>query len=323
MRAPSLVGALLVACAALPAADPCPVLGVPGPDRVLIRYQGLPVDVQLAHVEVPSEPAARTACQERLARLVKNRKVEVVYKPGFGADADGAGRVQLVTDEGNVNMLLVSGGYAKYQPGSRSEPEFDDPVRKAQDHAQQSQVRLWSKQGAWAPVDAAAAAPAPAETPAEPAAPVAVAAKPASPKPAASGPFAAEIGSKYYFPSDSSEVANINPQRLIYYSDEAAAKRAGKIPRAETQQEQFPSDGSEATGDLIFARGKEVYAEAIAKGNTPERDQMYEQAFVILSKAMQVYSALCETRPDDEALAEKLRQCMQLRYGSVKQRRFE
>ena len=116
---------------------------------------------------------------------------------------------------------------------------------------------------------------------------------------------------------------NVNPQRLIYYPDEAAAKRAGKLPSPQTDDAGMASDGTEASADAIFAKGKETYAEAIAKGNTPERDHMYEQAFVILSKAMQVYSALCESRPDDEKLGEKLRVCMQLRYGSVKQRRFE
>ena len=73
----------------------------------------------------------------------------------------------------------------------------------------------------------------------------------------------------------------------------------------------------------LFAKGKEVYNQAIAKGNTPERDELYGRAFTVLSKAMQIYSALCEKKPDDGKLGEKLHQCMQLRYGAVKQRRFE
>jgi hypothetical protein len=139
----------------------------------------------------------------------------------------------------------------------------------------------------------------------------------------AKGPLCSELNSKYFYPSDDRAVANINPQRLIFYPDEATAKRAGKLPSPQSQTATPQSDGSEASADAIFAQGKEIYAQAIAKGNTPERDQMYSQAFVVLSKAMQVYSALCEARPDDEKLGEKLRECMQLRYGSVKQRRFE
>jgi hypothetical protein len=264
---------------------------------------------------------------------VKGKKVDVIYKPGFGNDQDGAAKVQLVAGGTNVNELLVSGGFAKYARSPKPESE-DEPIRKAEQRAQANKAGLWSGQGAWAaaaaPAVADASAPAadttvaaadtaPAAAPAPAPAAVPVKAAPAK----ATGPFCSELNSKYYFPSDNRAVANVNPQRLIYYPDEAAAKRAGKLPSPQTQQEGLTSDGSEASADAIFAKGKDIYAQAIAKGNTPERDQMYEQAFVVLSKAMQVYSALCETRPDDEKLGEKLRECMQLRYGSVKQRRFE
>ena len=43
----------------------------------------------------------------------------------------------------------------------------------------------------------------------------------------------------------------------------------------------------------------------------------------VLSKAMAIYSDLVEKRPNDGRLGEKLHQCMQLRYGAVKQRRFD
>ncbi|MBA2480344.1 MAG: hypothetical protein H0V44_06760, partial [Planctomycetes bacterium] len=156
-------------------------------------------------------------------------------------------------------------------------------------------------------------------------APVAVSAPAAASAPAAqakpTGPFCSELDSAHYHPTGSEGVANVNPQRLVFYPDEAAAKRAGKKPSPAAPD--LPSDGSEASADAIFAQGKEVYAQAIASGNTPNRDTMYEKAFVILSKAMQIYSPLVEKRPDDEKLGEKLRECMQLRYGSVKQRRFQ
>jgi endonuclease YncB( thermonuclease family) len=329
MRAPSL--ALVALAAAASAADPSPVVGVPAADRVVIRYQGLPVDVPLANLEVPKEPGARSACQQRLSSLVSGKKVDVIYKPGFGNDDAGAARVQIVAGGANVNELLVSGGYARYARSPRPEPE-DEAIRKAQERAQSNKAGVWSNAGVWA---AAADAPAPAtdapvvaanDQPAAqpaPAAPQTSAPVVAAPAIKPKGPFCSEINSQYFYPSDDRAVANVNPQRLIYYPDEATAKRAGKQPSPQSQVADIQSDGSEDSADKIFAQGKEIYAEAIAKGNTPERDQMYAQAYVVLSKAMQVYSALCEAHPDDDKLGEKLRQCMQLRYGSVKQRRFE
>ena len=91
---------------------------------------------------------------------------------------------------------------------------------------------------------------------------------------------------------------------------------------AAVETESITSDGSEAAADAIFAKGKEAYNDALAKGNTPARDEAYEKAYQYLTKAMQDYSALAEKKPNDEALGEKLRTCMQLRYGTVKQRRF-
>jgi hypothetical protein len=303
--------ALLPMAAAL-AADDGVVLAVPQPDRVVIQYRGLPVSLGLAHIEVPPGDQAG-ALQQRLGTMLQGKHVDVVYARGFGSDASGSARVQLVVDFVNINEAVVAAGLARYKPGDRPEPLYEERIQKAQEKAQKAKVGVWAG-GAVAP-----AAPSVARVEAKPVetAPVRIE---SSVKP--KGPFCSELDSAYYHPSDSRQIANVNPQRLIYYPDEAAAKRAGKTPPAR-QTEDLSSDGSEKSADGIFARGKEIYAQAISLGNTPERDAGYEKAYGVLTKAMQLYSALLEARPNDERLGEKLRQCMQLRYGSVKQRRFE
>ncbi|MBA3710718.1 MAG: thermonuclease family protein [Planctomycetes bacterium] len=293
------------------AAETYQVVSVPDADHVVVLYRGLPVNVALAHLEAPADAAGRTACQQRLTRMVNGKKVEVLYTPNFGTDASGGARVQLVLDKTNVNEELVATGLARYQAAAKSEPLFENRIKAAQDKAKKDRSGVW---GASAPADAPAPVAAVVIAPAKPAAPVAEAPRP-------TGPFCSELDNTYYFATGSPAVASVNPQRLVFYADEAAAKRAGKQPSPAVVD--IPSDGTEGSADKIFADGKDIYAQAIAAGNTSNRDVLYEKAFVVLSKAMQVYSPLVEKRPDDERLAEKLRECMQLRYGSVKQRRFQ
>ncbi len=222
----------------------------------------------------------------------------------------------MTVDGKDSRQELVAGGFcALPQPGrasGSSERDVEDPIKYAEGKAKAAH------QGIWNSSLLTASASEPSVSTAAPAAPTAPAAAGGPP-----GPFCSEIDSTYYYPSGDSAVANVNAQRLIYYPDEDAAKRAGKQASAEHTVAVPASDGSEASADAIYDQGKDIYAKAIDAGNTPERDKLYAQAFVVLTKAMQVYSALCEKKPNDDALGEKLRRCMQLRYGSVKQRRFE
>jgi hypothetical protein len=279
------------------AAETYAVLAVSGPDRVVLQYRGLPVAVTLAHLEIPE--AQHQAAQDALGAMLQGKKVELYFLPGFGSDANGAGRVELVADGHSVNAGLAAAGLARFLAGTRSEAAYEQPVKEAQAKAEKAKLGMWV---------AGPAAPAVAK------APGAAALK---------GPFCSELDNAYYFASDGPDAAKASQERLIYYPDAATAERAGKKPKPAAVDEGLPSGTSEADGDLIFAKGKEVYNQAIAKGNTPERDELYGRAFTVLSKAMQVYSALCEKRPNDDKLGEKLHQCMQLRYGAVKQRRFE
>jgi len=352
--------ALLIACAVLAwtqvqAADSCPVVSVPAADHVVVRFQGLVINVPLVYVDAPTAPAARDACQSHLAQLLKNRKVDLIYRPSFGTDPDGTARVLLRIGDISVNTLLVADGYARYRPGLRADSTYSDPVRKAQERAQTAQVGIWSKAGVWAESAAAdASAPAAPDAPAAATAPAAVATAAATADasaPAAAGadamapaaatttgvdtssapsagtgtypgPFCSEIDSKFYFPSGHPGVANISAQRLIFYPDEATAQRAGKTLSPQTQLDGLPTGTDEASADAVFAKGKQIYGTAVDTGNNSHRDDLYGQAFVIFSDAMRLYSALVEAQPNNEALSDKLHDCMQLRYGALKYRRL-
>jgi hypothetical protein len=307
MRFVFVILVLVAACHSADA-ETYAVTGVTGADRVVLQYRGLPVNLALSHLEVPTDSAAQRACQERLSALVKDKKVDVVYDASFGAASDGAARVQLLANGQNVNEQLVLAGLARYRAAAKVDPLYDDKIKRAEDKARAAKSGIW-----------AAAAPATAAT--QP--PAVNADKLTNVKAVApTGPFCSELDSKFYYHTGDAAVANVHAQRLIFYADEAAAKRAGKSANPAPAASAAPGDGSESAGDKIFAQGKDLYAQAQAKGNTSDRDVLYEKAYTILSQAMNIYGALVEKRPDDERLAEKLRECMQLRYGSIKQRRF-
>ncbi|MBA3686549.1 MAG: hypothetical protein H0W72_15105 [Planctomycetes bacterium] len=298
------LAALIGGCAltAGAAAEQHPVVAVVGPGRVQVEVRGLPLSLELAHLEVPE--AQRADCQRRLEEAVKGKKAEVVYRPGFGVDAAGNGRVHLVVDGRDVAGVLLSAGVARFQAGTKEEGVFEAPLKVAQAKAEKAKAGLWAALGG----AGAAVVKAPAS---------AAAKKIERPR----GPICALLDSPYWFAADSAEAAAADQARLIYYPDEAAAARAGKKAKPALDAAAASAPKDEAGADQVFARGKELYAQAIAKGNSPERDELYGQAFVVLSSALTTYSALAEARPDDEALAEKLRSCSQLRYGSIKQRR--
>jgi hypothetical protein len=311
----SVFAIFLFAACGLAGAESFLVTSVVGPDRVVVQCRGMPVSLTLAHLEVANDAAAQRACQERLSALLSGKSVEVVYMPAFGTAADGGARVQLVVDRANVNETLVASGLARFAAGRQSYPLFDVKIQRAEEKAKKDKVGMWAAAAAVAVVPITAVPPASASAPAAKAALVKTATAP-------SGPFCSELDNKYYYPKGDQAVANVVAQRLIYYPDEEIAKRAGKILNIPAAIAVVSGDVSVRGGDAIFSQGKEAYAQAIAKGNTSERDTLYEKAYVILSHAMNIYGTLCEKDPDDENLAEKLRECMQLRYGSIKQRRF-
>jgi endonuclease YncB( thermonuclease family) len=302
-------------CTGTGAAEAYVVVGVTAPDRVVVFYKGIPVAVGLASVEADDNADLRKRCQERLSALTTGKRVELAYSPGFGATVDGSPRVQLSMGSTILNETLVAEGLARFRAGPKPET-LDDRVRDAEAKAQKAKL------GIWAPPKPATSAttPKPLTTAAPPATPPDRFAKPST-KP--SGPFCSELDSQFFYPTGDAAVANVPTQRLISYSDESAAKRAGKRAPATIPPAPAVGEADEAKADAILADAKDLYAQAIAKGNSSERDTLYEKAFAVFSQALPIYGALCEAHPDDEALAEKLRQCMQLRYGSMKQRRYE
>jgi hypothetical protein len=294
-----LVATLIASAGIAVAADAYPVIAVPAPDRVVVMTKTFPVVLGLAHIAVPADDATRAKAQAKLTELMKGKKCSILYTDKFGTDEMGAAKVHFVIGGENINALLVEAGLARFQDGAKPDPALEKPIQTAEAKARKAKTGLWS-----AGDDAK-----PAEKPSQ------VAAN-------KKGPFCSELDTPFYFASDSAEASKLNPQRVIYYPDEATAQRAGKKTKAKVEQAAITSDGSEAAADMIFAKGQEAYNTAIAKGNSPERDKHYEEAYQFLTKAMQDYSALAEKKPNDEALGEKLRKCMQLRYGTVKQRRY-
>jgi Staphylococcal nuclease homologue len=276
-----------------------PVVTVPAPDRVVVLTKNFPVVLGLAHIAVPEDDAGKAALQKFMSEQLKGKRVSIMYSPGFGTDQAGAAKVHFLLDEKNLNETILAEGLARFQEGSNAEPAFERGVRAAEEKAKKA------KKGIWKVSEVAKVSSKPS--------PVAAQKK---------GPFVSELETPYFFTSDSSEAAKLNPQRVIYYPDAATAERAGKKAKAKIDTSAMANSGSEKDTDAMFEKGKAAYNAAIDKGNTPERDTKYEEAFQYLTKAMQGYSTLAEKDPNNEALAEKLRHCMQLRYGTVKQRRF-
>lgn len=291
----------LLAATALAAAEHGEILAILGPDRVAVQYYQLPVVVRLAEIEIPAETT--DAAQAKLGEAA-GKKSNVAWAQDLGADDGGTPRVYITlgSDAKSLNETLVEAGLARVKPlgqGGRNR----ERLAAAEAKAQKQKLGLWA--GAAAPTTPPVAAPAP------------VAAKPVA---AAKAPFCAEVDGKHYYPSDAPEVNRLNAKRLVYYTSEAAAKKAGK----QAWQPAAPSSAGTTLEDARagFQRGKALVTEAAGFGPTPERDKLYERAFLELSGAMQIFSRLVEAKPDDEALGEEMRQCMQMRYGAMKSKRI-
>lgn len=295
---------LLALTAGLAAVD-AEVLAVPAADRVVVEISRLPVALSLAHISIPESTAPATLAA--LEKLVVGKKVSVTHDDAWGSDAAGGGKVHLRVGTTDVVVTLVEQGLAEVVPGAKPDATKDKLLAMSQDRARSG------KKGIWGQAAVASAKPAPAKP--EPSKPTA---KPESAKP--TGAFASELNGRYYYPKGHRALANVNPQRLIYYTDEAAAKKAGKTPAPIESADKMDAP-TEANADRIFAEGEKIYADAIAAGNSTKRDDLYGQAFVKLSDAMNIYGSLVEADENNAALAEKLRRCMQLRYGAMKQRR--
>lgn len=293
MRFASLLLFLAVVAGRLAATESCPIIATPSGDRVVLTYKGLPVAVGLANVQVPA--AQQAAARELLVSLLAKQRVDLTWLSEFGTDASGVARVQLIVGSTNVNEQLVARGLATYEQ-VRPDSATEGVLKRAQDKAKKAGLGMWKG----------------ASTPGAAAPPVATA--------VARGPFCSELDNGYYYATGSPEVANVTPQRLIYYPDEATAQKAGK--KKQVKAEVTKRGTTEADADAACDSGKDLASKAVDAGNTPERDQLYEKAYVDLTQAMQIYSTLVDAKPDDDKLGEKLRVCMELRYATVKMRRF-
>lgn len=293
----------LLAATALAAAEHGEILAILGPDRLAVQYYQLPVVVRLAEIEIPAE--STDAAQAKLGEAA-GKKSNVAWAQDLGADDGGTPRVYITlgTDAKSLNETLVEAGLARAKPlgqGGRNR----ERLAAAEAKARKQKLGVWA--GTAAPTTPPVAAPT---------APVAT--KPAA---GAKAPFCAEVDGKNYYPSDAPEVNRLNAKRLVYYTSETAAKKAGK----QAWQPAAPSSAGSTLEDARagFQRGKALVTEAAGFGPTPERDKLYERAFLELSGAMQIFSRLADAKPDDEALGEEMRQCMQMRYGAMKSKRVK
>ncbi len=292
------------------------IIAVPAADRVVANVGGIPVVLGFAHIEVPT--ATADATRQQLVTLIEGKTVRIDHDAVWGTDANGAGRIHIHVGQVDVAVRLVEEGLAKLVADIGTAGTKERLLATSQERAQRAKKGVWAEDAPATVVAASKPAPAPAPRPAAPAPrPPATS---ASAAPAPLGAFASELNNRYFYPSDHRALANVPRQRLIYYADEAAAKRAGKLPSPDDTPA-LQGEANESAAEAIFAKGERTYSEAIAAGNSSRRDQLYGEAFKTLTEAMNIYGELVEKDESNATLAEKLRRCMQLRYGAMKQKR--
>lgn len=282
------------------------VTAVPSGQHVVVTIDRIPVRFTLADITIPERGQIPQQAKARLTELALDQSVQVIFKPEFGVDENGTGKIHIKRGAQNLNAVLATEGLA-IQSAQAEASSFGNMVKYGQEDAQSNQAGVWGL---------------PAETPTAsqktpPAAPVQASSSGA--QGGQKGDFVAELSGRYYYAVGDSRADSISQRRRIYYSTEADAKRAGK----QTAPEEVAVEGAGIEqAEALLAAGEKVYAEAIAAGNTGSRDDLYGEAFRTLTQALQVWSRLAEENPSDSAIAEKLRRTMQLRYGAMKQRRF-
>ena len=309
------VAATIALAALLPVSVPAAeqVLEIRDVDRILVQYRRLPVYLSLANLDIPESGPIREQALARISELISDRGVQVLYDDSFGHDEAGIPRVYLRQGNVYVNVILVSEGLARYQPGDGEPSTYERLLANAQQRAQRDEIGLWRE----------ASEEEPKEGPADKGE-TAVATKPAADTvdDTTAGGFVSELNGRYYYPEGHPAVANVHRNRLIRYADEASARRAGKQPAPQVDADDLPEDdGSRAAADAVFERAVELYAQAQNMPATRARDEAYTRALTVLTESVQRYSNLLEQSPDDAALGEQLRRAMQYRYGAMKMRR--
>jgi endonuclease YncB( thermonuclease family) len=306
MRRASVLPSLLLLSTTLTAVE-TKVQSVTAADRVVVLYYGVPVSLTLASIALPESPALREQARARVQALVNGTSIAVSYEPGFGVDDLGNDRIHLRADRQLINSVLVSEGLARFQAGNSAPTASERLIASAEQQARQA------KRGLWAQPEAANTTPSAAPSTAT------SGRQPASPAPM-TGAFAAELTGRHYYPKGHKHLNSLPASNLIWYRSEDDARKAGKQPAPEERE--LPSDdGSLSAADAVFEVGATIYGQAVAMPATAERDHTYDQSFQVLTEAVRRYNTLVKAMPNDTALQEKLRRAMQLRYGSMKQRR--
>jgi endonuclease YncB( thermonuclease family) len=125
-----------------------PVSSVPGGDRVVIVYAGLPVTVRLAHVALPASAELQQDARQAVEKLVKGKLVRAAYSPEYGLDENGLPRVFLSAGTKIVNEELVREGLAKYEDGGKPSKFYRTKMASADKAARHAKRGVWASGGA-------------------------------------------------------------------------------------------------------------------------------------------------------------------------------
>jgi len=198
-----------------------PVSSVPGGDRVVVIYAGLPVTVRLAHVTLPGSSKLQGNAREMVERLLKGKLVRAAYSPEAGLDENGLPQVFLSAGTKLVNEQLVRNGLARYDDHGKPSKYYKVKMASADKAARGAKLGLWSSGEA---VAVASARP-PRQRPRPR---TAVAAMVGAPQRA--GVVYSELNSSQFHLPTCRWAKQMSPQRRIRYKSIDMALKAGKRP---------------------------------------------------------------------------------------------
>ena len=291
----------LALCSALAAADGVTLNGVTEQGRLQAVISGIPVALELARIEWPADATQRKTAVEALRSLASGR-ASVDHDAAFGLSDTGAGRVRVSVAGGkDLSEQLVLKGLVKASPGNDTMARL---LAVAQSKAQQAKAGIWAAPTTTTTTTTATATTTTTTT---------------TPAGASGTPVFSELGSKYYYPKGHRAIASVSSQRLTEYASAAAAEKAGK--QAAPTEVALPAGKDKATAASLVEQARGLFRQAMEGGVGSQRDALLTQAFPIASRAVEIYNALAEASPNDEALLETASEASRLRHGIMKSRR--
>ncbi|MCX7805307.1 MAG: thermonuclease family protein [Planctomycetota bacterium] len=232
MAATILVAALSAAAPvhAAALAGSHPVLDVPDGGVLLVNFNGLPVQVRLAHVRPADDSRAR------VAGMVRGQSVRLEYAEELRCDDAGRPTVYVFLSNGTLlNVELVRKGLAAYDYSKARSQRYHAHMDAAEAAAKKEKAGMWGG-GASSGGGAASGAGGPGPAGAGSGAGISAQAAPgiAAPKAAGqaipAGGVCAELRSSQYHAPGCRYAKLIPPGNLIVYASPEKAEQAGKHP---------------------------------------------------------------------------------------------